>query len=57
MTTDYRIEVSTRLREHFQNGRSYYPLHGQNVAVPQRLNERPDPELLRWHNEVKFLSA
>ena len=56
VTPDHRLEVSARLKDHFQNGRSYYPLHGKVVSVPSRVADRPDPELLRWHNEHRFLA-
>lgn len=55
VTPDYRLEVGKLLKEHFSNGRSYYPLHGQSIALPRTARDRPNPELLRWHNETKFL--
>ena len=54
VTPSHRLEVSPRLREHFSNGRSYYPLHGSNVELPKRNDDRADPDLLRWHNEHVF---
>ena len=54
VTPDLHLEVSPRLREDYSNGRSYYPLHGRLISVPQAAEERPDPALLRWHNEVVF---
>jgi len=51
ITPEYRLEVSPRLREDYQNGRSYYPLHGQGVALPTTINDAPSPKFLRWHNE------
>jgi len=54
VTPEYRLEVSKRLKEHFSNGKSYYPLHGSSVTVPEAVQNRPDPELLRWHNENQF---
>ena len=54
VTPYHRVEVSTRLREHFSNGRSYYPLHGQSIVLPRKSNHQPDPLLLRWHNEHVF---
>jgi putative restriction endonuclease len=56
VTTSGTLEVSKQLHEHFSNGRSYYPLHGTKLVVPKRISERPDPLLLRWHNEHRFLS-
>jgi HNH endonuclease len=51
VTPDYKLEVSKLLREHFRNGKSYYPLHGKEIVVPRTVSQRPDPELLRWHNK------
>ena len=55
VTPEYKLEVSKQLKDHFQNGRSYYPLHGTEVSVPRSLSQRPDGEFLLWHNEHKFL--
>jgi putative restriction endonuclease len=33
VTIDHKVEVSRRIREEFQNGRHYYALHGQQLAV------------------------
>jgi len=54
VTPDLRLEVSQRLRGDFENGRTYYPLHGSRVAVPPTTNLRPEASLLRWHNETLF---
>jgi putative restriction endonuclease len=52
VTPDYRIEVSRRLKEEFENGRSYYPFHGQQLShFPAQPEDRPSKELLIWHNE------
>jgi putative restriction endonuclease len=56
VTPDYRLEVSRLLKEHFQNGKSYYPLHGRGLELPMVARQRPDQELLRWHNEHRFMS-
>ena len=46
-------EVSRRIREEFENGRHYYELQGQRLAViPRKEADRPAPEFLRWHNGV-----
>jgi putative restriction endonuclease len=53
VTLDYRIEVSRRIREEFENGRHYYALHGQPLAVlPRQHQERPAPEFLEWHHKA-----
>lgn len=56
VTPDYRLKVSGRLRDHFSNGKSYYPLDGQRIALPQRAEDRPDRELLEWHSGTRFQS-
>jgi putative restriction endonuclease len=55
VTTDRRLEVSPRLREDYQNGRSYYPLHGKAIRVPATEALIPRAEFLQWHNEHVFL--
>ena len=57
VTPDGRFEVSRRLKEDFDNGKTYYALQGRQVQMPARRADRPDPELLRWHNETKFRAA
>lgn len=55
VTPDYKLEVGKQLKEHFQNGKSYYPLHGRSLGIPKSIGQWPDPELLRWHNQHRFL--
>jgi putative restriction endonuclease len=52
---DYRVLISDRLREDYQNGRSYYPMRDHELHVPSSERDRPDPEFIRWHNERVFL--
>jgi putative restriction endonuclease len=54
VTPALRLEVSGRLRGEFENGRTYYPLHGTEVTIPTRVPLQPDANLLRWHNERVF---
>lgn len=54
VTPELRLEVSGRLRGEFENGRTYYPMHGSKVSVPGDPRLRPDANLLRWHNETAF---
>ena len=57
VTPDYRVEVSRRIREEFQNGREYYAHHGRELAnLPSAAIERPQGDFLRWHNEHLFVS-
>lgn len=55
VTPDLHLEISSRLRIDFQNGKTYYPLQGSSIRVPKNSIERPDPVLLNWHNENRYL--
>jgi putative restriction endonuclease len=54
VTPDYHFEVSKRIREEFENGRDYYALHGIEVRVPERHEQKPDRAVLEWHNQTRF---
>ncbi len=54
VTPEHRFEVSARLREDYENGRSYYGLHGHEVHVPPKAPLQPDSALLDWHNRETF---
>lgn len=54
IASDYKIEVSQRLKEEFDNGREYYSLHGRTAAVPETEDLRPAIDSLTWHNENIF---
>jgi putative restriction endonuclease len=57
VTPDARFEVSTRLKSDFDNGVVYYAMHGRKILLPHEVSKRPDPEVLRWHNENVFVAA
>jgi putative restriction endonuclease len=54
VTPDRRFVVSRRLAQEWENGKAYYALEGREIRLPTRAADRPDPELLRWHNENVF---
>lgn len=55
ITPEYRVEVSRKLKEDFENGKTYYPYHGKPLLIlPNRPEDRPSRELLIWHNENVF---
>ena len=56
VTPSLRLEVSSRIRADFRNGRAYYALHGQDVRAPEQPSDRPEDDALRWHNEQVFLA-
>jgi len=52
---DFRVRVSPKIREEWFNGKAYYRLDGQSLAViPDALDQRPNREYLAWHNEKVF---
>jgi len=57
ITPEHRIEVSSRLKEDYRNGRSYYPLHGTPVVVPTSPTDAPSVDYLQWHNERVYRGA
>ena len=49
----YRVKVSKRIKEEFQNGRHYYALDNQPLEVlPDQANARPAREFLEWHQRI-----
>ncbi len=54
VTPDHRMRVSRRLREDFDDGEYYERFDGEEIWVPRRPEDRPDPELLEWHADVVF---
>ncbi len=54
VTPEYRVEVSRRIREDFDDGATYLSFHGVEIAVPVPKERRPAPEYLQWHNENSF---
>ena len=55
VTPTYRIEVGSRIKEEWFNGKSYYRLHGKTLAtLPDRDSDKPSAAMLQWHNEHRF---
>jgi putative restriction endonuclease len=52
---DLRLVVSDRVRSDFNNGEEYRRLHGQRLNLPAMSIHKPQQEVLRWHNQNKFL--
>jgi putative restriction endonuclease len=50
VTPEQRLEVSQRLKQDYENGRTYYPYHGATVAAPTG-DAAPSRKFLAWHNE------
>jgi len=57
VTDDYRVEVSPRIREEYENGREYYAHHGKELAVvPEQEVLKPSKEFIQWHNENIYVA-
>jgi putative restriction endonuclease len=53
---DYRIRISSRIRDQYFNGKAYYRLDKQPLAaIPAFAGDQPDRDALRWHNDNRFL--
>lgn len=57
VTPDYVIRISPRLHADWKNGRRYLLYDGKPlVQVPRRNDDRPNREVLAWHNKRVFRS-
>ncbi len=54
ITPEFRIEVSRKIKEEFENGRDYYRFHGDVMGMPVQPDFKPDVEVLSWHNQEVF---
>jgi putative restriction endonuclease len=55
VTPDFKIRVSPRIREAWFNGKVYYRLNDQPMAVlPDRQADWPNRDLLNWHLQNCF---
>jgi putative restriction endonuclease len=53
---DHRFVVSRRLKEEYENGRTYYAMHGAPIHLPQLAADYPSREHLEWHARERFRS-
>ena len=51
----HRFVVGHRLRDDYENGRSYYGLHGTPLTLPSDTDLRPADAGLQWHRTNAFL--
>jgi putative restriction endonuclease len=54
VTPELQVRVSSKLRDEYKNGRTYYPLEGCSLRLPQEKAAHPDRELLAWHSTALF---
>jgi putative restriction endonuclease len=51
ITSDYKVEVSLRIKQEFENGKEYYKFHGQPLLyLPLQLKDQPAKEFIDYHN-------
>ena len=49
---DLKLNVSSRIREEFKNGRDYHQLHGTAIRLPSDASSLPSQEYLAYHNSL-----
>ncbi len=55
ITSNYKVEVSSRIKQKFENGKEYYQYHGKDLMfLPNREIEKPDKKYIDWHNVNKY---
>ncbi|HMK27386.1 MAG TPA: HNH endonuclease [Chitinophagaceae bacterium] len=53
ITSDYKVQVSRKIKEEFENGREYYRYHGQELLhLPLKEINKPSKEFIEWHNTL-----
>jgi putative restriction endonuclease len=52
---DLKFSVSKKVKEVFNNGEEYLRLHGKALRLPDRKADWPDVDLLKWHNNYRYL--
>jgi putative restriction endonuclease len=56
VTPAYKVEVSKKIKEEFDNGIEYYSMQGKPIHLPEIEQFRPSQAMLAWHNENIFKS-
>lgn len=54
VTPDLRLEVSSRLRDEFENGKHYYQMAGREIHAPRDHHLAPSARALEWHADNVF---
>jgi putative restriction endonuclease len=55
ISEDFKFSVSNKVKEIFNNGEEYLRLHGKGLRLPAQKTDWPDVDLLRWHNNNRYL--
>ena len=55
ITNDFKIEVSRKIKEEFENGRDYYRYQGNPlITLPPRQIDKPSQNFIDWHHQNIF---
>jgi putative restriction endonuclease len=54
VTPDLRVKVSSKLRDEYRNGHTYYPFENKLIRLPRDPRSHPDKSMLDWHSRHKF---
>ena len=54
VTPAFKLRVSRRLRDDFDNGEHYYQYEKSELWVPSQAEDRPSKEFLEWHGDTVF---
>ncbi|HAL82667.1 MAG TPA: restriction endonuclease [Mucilaginibacter sp.] len=55
VTKDFKVEVSKRIKEEFDNGKDYYKYHGKDMLyLPLKDIDKPSLSNLEWHNSTIY---
>lgn len=55
VTPDRALEVSSKIRDQFENGKDYYAFHGQKLRLPCNPEQFVSKKNLEWHNQEIYL--
>lgn len=55
ITKDFKIEISKKIREEFNNGKEYYKYHGSDLLyLPKKDIDKPNSSFIEWHNSNMY---
>lgn len=55
VTPDRSLEVSSKLKDQFENGKDYYAFHGKQLRLPNKPEAFASNENIEWHNQEIYL--
>lgn len=56
ITKDLKVEISSRIKTEFENGKEYYQYHGNKLLfLPEKEMNKPNEKYINWHNENIYM--